>query len=231
MITIGRISAALGSMRKKAPLPQPATLDKLGEFLTGRSAYGQAAAGPVRNAKASAAFFNAQIRKGVINPDAVVQNNTQLVKTLQTPSKTNKLVNFFKGLYNNGVKAVKNGYNKVANKLKGTKVSNPFKGTNAGKYVKTGVKVALAAAIIAGVVYAGKKAYDYFANKNNTYTVKENDNLWNIAKRDLESKSKDGKVTNAQVAVRAEELKKLNNLTADENGKVIIKPDSKIKLK
>lgn len=202
-----------------------------------------------RSAKASAAFFNAQIRNGSLKPDLVVANKpaskvktvldkaVNYVKSLYNNGNkavktgTNKVTKMFTGLCNNTTKAVKNGTGKMIDKFKGTNISNPFKGTNAGKYLKTGAKVAIAAAIVAGVVYLGKKAYDYFANKNSTYAVKENDNLWNIAKEELKKKSKNGQVSDGDIAVRTDELIKLNGLEEGENGKVIIKPGQKIKLK
>ena len=99
---------------------------------------------------------------------------------------------------------------------------------------------------LALVGYLGKKAYDSYQDRknakdtnpnpsptpvvsSNVHDVQKGDNVWNIAKKDLENKG--GEVTNAEIAKRTQELMKLNNLKyANDNGLVIIKPGQQIKL-
>ena len=111
-------------------------------------------------------------------------------------------------------------YNSVTESTKSL-ISKPEvkKGLKYGGMGLLGIGAAL------GLFYLGKKVYEKFLMPK-THDVKEGDNVWNIAKKDLGSKA-----TNAQIAKRTEELMKLNNLEyANDKGLVIIKPGEKIRL-
>ena len=216
MTIINRISAAL------APKPQniyqalangkvgTSELDEAGKFFTERNVFANGPKEPVRSAKASAAFFNAQINKGNIPKE-----------TPNLPSVRGQKTTF--GATEIGKKS-KQAYNYVAEKTSSL-LSKPA--------VKKGLKYGAIAALVLGALYLGKKAYDAYKNRKaapvltpSIHEVKKGDNVWNIAKEDL-----GGKASNAEIAKRTEELMKLNNLEyANDKGLVIIKPGQQIKL-
>ena len=204
-----------------------------------------------RDAKASAAFFNAK--------NMMPRGTEDQVKTSN---------NVFKKLINK-VKDSKIGQNvsKLFNKAKDSKVSQNISNVEKAvvdktkplftkSAVKKGLKYgAIGVAVLGGLAlvgYLGKKAYGVYKDKQNAkdttsnpaskpeskptpvvasgvHDVKAGDNVWNIAKKDLESKG--GKVTNAEIAVRTQEIMALNNLKyANDKGLVIIRPGEQIKL-
>ena len=224
------ISSAFSKLEfKKAPKPQASELDEVGKFLTQRNVFSNKPQEAVRNAKASAAFFNAQgfMTRGT---------EDQAVKVV---SKGSKIKNFFGNLKNKAanIKAdPASAFGTAGIKEKaGKNLHNAVDSTKSffsKPVVKKGLKYAGIAALALGVLYLGKKAYDYYKDHKATpvatgsVDVKDGDNVWNIAKKDLGSKA-----TNAEIAKRTEELMKLNNLEyANDKGLVIIKPGDKIKL-
>ena len=267
------ISSVLGKigLRKAPKMAAQEPLDEAGKFLLGRSVFGSPAE-PVRSAKASAAFFNAQ---GMMKRGVEDQPKGSRIQSLfnSVKSKGNKLeekaTNFLnsakeskiadrskkaftyvadksKKVYNSTADKSKKLFNsttdkskKLFNTIKDTKVgektskmfnsvSNGTKSVVSKPVVKKSLKFLGAAAIVLGALYLGKKAYDYYKNHKaaGSVDVKEGDNLWKIAKKDLGSKATDG-----QIAKRTEELMKLNNLEyANDKGLVAIKPGEKIKL-
>jgi hypothetical protein len=224
------ISSALDKIGlKKAPkMVAQEPLDEAGKFLLGRNVFGSPAE-PVRSAKASAAFFNAQ--------GMMTKANGEPIKEAVSGSKVKNIFNSVKNSKvgqktSSAFAYVKN--NKVTTATKETlnSVSNSTKSFFSKPVVKKGLKYAGIAALAFGVLYLGKKAYDYYQNHkaapaaSGSVDVKEGDNVWNIAKKDL-----GGKATDAEIAKRTEELMKLNNLEyANDKGLVIIKPGDKIKL-
>ena len=197
-----------------------------------------------KNAKASAAFFNAQgmMKRGVEDQaKATVKGN--VFNNLFNKAKKSKAGQKLSGLFGKakdskiGQKTSK-AVNTVAEETK-TIISKP--GVKKGlKYAGIGL---LALGGLALVGYLGKKAYDAYQKRQNdkadanpvttvpsgVHDVKKGDNVWNIAKKDLENKGVE--VTNAEIAKRTEELMKLNNLKyANDKGLVIIKPGQQIKL-
>lgn len=200
-----------------------------------------------RDAKASAAFFNAQKMMPRGTEDAaksVAKDN--VLKNLFDKVKNSKVGQKVSGLFSK-VKDSKVGQktSKAANT-----VAEETKNIISKPGVKKGLKYAgiglLALGGLALVGYLGKKAYDSYQDRKNAkdtnpnpsptpvvssniHDVQKGDNVWNIAKKDLENKG--GKVTNAEIAKRTQELMKLNNLKyANDNGLVIIKPGQQIKL-
>ncbi len=219
MTTIGRLTANLSSF-KKAPKPQPAQLDDVGKFLLNRNVFESGVKEPVRNARASAAFFFKQGMMPRGTEDQVVKNASSGAKYLNNVKK------FALNLKDKIGKLFTRGGGKPSvppnpNNLPAVVAS----GSGKSMLKKLG-KFGLIAAGVAALAYVGKKAYDYYAANANTHKVKEGENLWNIAKEDLGKKA-----TNAEIQKRTEEIMKLNGLEYGENGKVIIKPDDKIKLK
>lgn len=140
-----------------------------------------------------------------------------------------------KNAYKNAAVKSKSLFNTIKDSKVGEKTSKVYTSVSEGTKsivskpaVKKGLKFLGGAALLLGALYLGKKAYDYYQShkSSGSVDVKEGDNVWNIAKKDLGSKA-----TNAQIAKRTEELMKLNNLEyANDKGLVIIKPGDKIKL-
>lgn len=230
-----RISSALSKLGlRKAPKPQAAELDEVGKFLTGRNVFSTQPQEAVRNAKSSAAFFNAQNMMTKANGEKVAENSSKFksifnkVKDSKAGEKTSKLFNSVKeSKFGTGIK----------------NVSNSTKSFFSKPAVKKGLKFGAAAALLLGALYLGKKAYDAYKNKKastpdstpgatpvapstGSVEVKKGDNVWNIAKKELGEKA-----SNADIAKRTEEIMKLNNLEyANDKGLVIIKPGDQIKL-
>lgn len=185
----------------------------------------------VKDARKSAAFFNAQgmMKKGV-----------------EDQAKKGKFSSIFASLKNS--KAGKNT-SKVCKSVSDKTITLVSKSSvkKACKYGAIGVAVLGGLALVG---YLGKKVYNAYQNRiqkpnakpnvdskstsapvaaSNVHSVEKGDNVWNIAKKDLESKG--GKVTNAEIAKRTAEIMELNNLKyANDKGLVIIRPGEQIKL-
>ena len=202
---------------KKAPQPQSAPLDDVGKFLLNRNVFG-GPTGPVRSAKASAAFFNAQ---GMMTRETGNAAATAAPKTASTAGK------LFGKLKNAGASAKQSIKDFVTHK---PQVTGAFTKSGAKKALKYGAAGLLIAGAAVGLYYLGKKAYAALTAPKDV-EVKQGDNLWNIAKQDLTKKGK--KVDDAEIAKRTDELMKLNGLKYEEDkpGVVIIKPGDKIKVK
>ena len=237
MTTIGSYSVANGfKLANGTPVTQKemgkAIMAELEKNTFNNSAFNEFYKEGARDAKASAAFFNAQgmMPRGTEDQAVKTAKTIDLGKLFK--SGKNKISKGLKKIFN----PVKNGAQKTS---KVVSEAAQKKATKSGlkKALKFGAAGALVLGGIALVAYLGKKAVDAYKNRNHdnkvfpfvtdgTVEVKKGDNVWNIAKKDL-----GGNATNAQIAERTEELMKLNGLKyANDNGLVIIKPGQKIKL-
>jgi hypothetical protein len=189
-----------------------------------------------KDAKKSAAFFNAHSKE----VDNALEEALKKKAENAPVSKFSKIKNSKVG------QNVSSLFTKVRTSKAGQKISNTekvfvdkTKTLFSKPAVKKGLKYGAIAALALGALYLGKKAYDAYKNRkdsqavpvtSNTHDVVKGDNVWNIAKKDLLEKNS-GKVTNAEIAKRTQELMELNNLEyANDKGLVIIKPGDKIKL-
>ena len=200
-----------------------------------------------KSAKASAAFFNANAKEvEKVYQEALQKKAVKNSKSIFSKIKDTKLGQKASGLF------TKIKTSKTEQTISKTEkvIVDKTKTLFSKSAVKKGLKYgAIGAAVLGGLAlvgYLGKKAYDAYQDKKNSsdktsdptpapvvssgvHEVQKGDNVWNIAKKDLESKG--GEVTNAEIARRTQEIMTLNNLKyANDNGLVIIKPGEQIKL-